>query len=272
MKCVRTAATFPEASRFLPLLVILAWLAPTLGGQLPMRSAGAAVVASRRSTPQPTTRYVIGYSVEHRPIVAVRLGSAAAKRSLLVVGSIAGDEPGGIAVVDALRAHRPIPGVAIWLISNMNPDGLARRTRVNADGVDLNRNFSFAWRAIAPLGSRNYPGPRPLSEPESRAVAAFIRRVRPTLSIWLHQPYALVDDSQGPMWAEELVAHAMGLPLDHLSDYPGSAIGWEDHLISHSAFDLELPGSTLSNSAIGRCADAIMHVARNLSASSRVTR
>jgi protein MpaA len=211
------------------------------------------VVATARSS------YVLGRSVNGRRIVARMLLGGTARRSVLVVGSIAGDEPGGIAVTRLLASEPAVAGVRLWLIPDMNPDGAARGTRGNADGVDLNRNFPFRWRHLAAPGSRFYSGPRPSSEPESRAIEAFIRRTRPTLAIWLHQPYGLVDDSEGPHWAERLLARSLGLHLEPLPDYPGSAIGWEDHLIHASAFDIELPGR-LNRAAIRRAATAIRSV------------
>ncbi len=205
---------------------------------------------------------MLGYSVEHRPIVAWLIAPQGARRSVLVVGSIAGDEPGGVAVAELLASQPAVPGVKLWLIPDMNPDGARRGTRVNADGVDLNRNFSFRWRPRGAPGSRFYSGPRPSSEPESRVVEAFIRRVRPGLAIWLHQPYGLIDDSQGPRWAEQLLGRALGLPLARLPDYPGSAIGWDDHVIPRSAFDVELPGGRLRGAAARRVAAGIRLVAR----------
>jgi len=245
-------------------VLIVTWLASVSVCLSGCHSPGGSAPHTRDAKAARTERLVIGYSVEHRPIVALRIGPARATRSLLVVGSIAGDEPGGIAVIEALSSEHPINGVICWLIADMNPDGVARRTRVNADGVDLNRNFSFAWRPFAPYGNRYYPGPKALSEPESRAVAAFVGRIRPTIGIWLHQPYGLVDDSEGPLWAERLMASAAGLPLQALLDYPGSAIGWEDHLSAHSAFDVELEGKSLSRAEVSRYADAIRLVARSL--------
>ena len=233
-------------------------------GKSTANSSGGAHSALRTPQASRPAREVIGHSADRRPIVADRLGAAGACAAVLVVGSIAGDEPGGISVVDALRATRAIAGVTFWLVPDMNPDGLARGTRVNADGVDLNRNFPFRWHAGVPHGNTYYPGPGPLSEPESRATALFIRGIRPALGIWLHQPYGLVDDSQGPLWAERLLADATGLPLERLPDYPGSAIGWEDQLVPHSAFDVELPGGTLSSAQIRRYVAAIRLVAREL--------
>jgi murein peptide amidase A len=235
-------------------------LAVTVSSSLAVHVAPTGI--SRAAHRSVQALHVIGYSVERRPIVAILRASARAGRSMLVVGSIAGDEPGGTTITKALASLPAVRGVRLWLIPDMNPDGAARATRVNADGVDLNRNFPFRWRPLSDTDSRYYPGPRPASEPESQAVAAFISRMRPGLTIWLHQPYGLIDDSQGPPWAEQLLSRTTALPLERLNDYPGSAIGWEDHLIPRSAFDLELPGLPLTPSLVRRYVDAIRLLAR----------
>jgi murein peptide amidase A len=207
------------------------------------------------------TTYLVGYSVDHRPIVAWLIAPRRAQRSVLVVGSIAGDEPGGIAVAKLLVSEAAVAGVRLWVIPDMNPDGAARGTRVNADGVDLNRNFPFRWRHLGEPGNRYYSGTQPSSEPESRAIEAFIRRIRPGLAIWLHQPYGLIDDSEGPRWAEQLLAQTIRLPLQRLLDYPGSAIGWDDQIVPDSAFDVELPGGQLSRATLRLYASGIRSLA-----------
>lgn len=230
--------------------------------------ASDAVGASARPTLSPRTvtsrtKYVLGYSVDRRPIIAWRIAPRHARRSILVVGSIAGDEPGGIAVTTMLASQAAITNVNLWLIPDANPDGILRGTRGNAHGVDLNRNFPYRWHSSS-SGSRYYSGPRPTSEPEARAIVAFVRRIRPELAIWLHQPYGLIDDSQGPHWAELQLAGALKLPLGRLPDYPGSAIGWNDHIVPRSAFDLELAGGQLSRATVLRVATAIRSLARRL--------
>ncbi len=136
---------------------------------------------------------VLGQSVEHRPIRAFRSGDG--PRRILVVGSVHGDEPGGHAVIRALRARRTPAGMTLYTVRAANPDGLARGTRVNANGVDLNRNFGHRWRRSA--RGRYYSGPRAFSEPESRALRGFIEKVNPHVTVWLHQPYGIVVDTPG---------------------------------------------------------------------------
>jgi Zinc carboxypeptidase len=156
---------------------------PVIGAVLAATGSLATAALAPQSlthlVPTARTRHVLGYSVGHRPIVAWLVASGRARASVLVVGSIAGDEPGGIAVTRFLASQAAVTGVRLWLI----PDGASRGTRVNADGVDLNRNFSFRWQYLGAPGSRFYSGPRPSSEPESRAIEAFIKRTRPGLAI-----------------------------------------------------------------------------------------
>src|SRR5690349_21097228 len=162
-------------------------------------SAGATIAHPMRTgLATSRTTVVLGYSVDRRPIVGWLIAPPRARSSVLVVGSIAGDEPGGIEITKLLAAEAAIARVRLWLVPDLNPDGAAKATRDNADGVDLNRNFPFHWRRLGQVGDRYYSGELPSSEPEARAFERFILRTRPGLTIWLHQPYGLIDDSEGP--------------------------------------------------------------------------
>ena len=87
----------------------------------------------------------IGKSVQGRPIEAIETGDPASRVKVVVVGCIHGDEPAGIAITKILAERGAPPGVDLWLIPDMNPDGVAAHTRENARGVDLNRNFPWDW-------------------------------------------------------------------------------------------------------------------------------
>jgi protein MpaA len=210
----------------------------------------------------PVRRVVLGHSVEGRPIVAYEAGDPGAARKELVVGCIHGDERAGIAIARRLEHASPV-GLDLWIVPVLNPDGAAARTRGNARGVDLNRNFPWRWK---PLGGLVYSGPRPLSEPESKVAYRLIRRLRPQVSIWFHQPLDVVDKSGGSNALEHRFAAAVGFPLARLRREPGSVVGWENHILrGSSAFVVELPGQGLSRAAIGRLAQAAVAVGRGYS-------
>src|SRR4051794_34659088 len=119
--------------------------------------------AGGRSTLPRGDVVLLGHSVKGRAVKALRLGDPGAARKALVVGVIHGDETAGTAVVRTLRRRfAGLHGVDVWTVYTVNPDGVARSSRRNARGVDLNRNFSFRWVPSSPA-SNYYGGPRPFS-------------------------------------------------------------------------------------------------------------
>lgn len=203
---------------------------------------------------------VVGRSVEGRAIKAVVVGPRDAERTVLVVGSVHGNETAGHAVIRALRARGTTPpGTALWLVRSFNPDGVVAGTRQNARGVDLNRQAPWRWRAL-PRGTF-YSGPRPLSEPESRAAIRLVRRIRPDVSIWYHQAARIVNETS-PVGRR--FARAVGLPWGTLpGDYPGSITDWQDHRYPASeAFVVELAAGRLAVRDVRRHVRAVLTAAR----------
>jgi protein MpaA len=207
---------------------------------------------------------VVGRSVDGRAILAVRIGPAGAARRLLIVACVHGDEPSGEAITHRLRFVRPPAHTAIWVIDRANPDGCAAGTRKNAHGVDLNRNSPWHWAHINGAGGVFYSGPRAWSEPESRALDAFVKRVHPAITIWYHQHANLVDASVGGDVAiERDYARRVGLRLVHLGLYRGSFTGWQNtNLPGTTAFVVELPAGSLPAAAVARHVSAVVALAR----------
>ena len=199
---------------------------------------------------------MLGRSEQGRPIVAWETGDPNAKRRVLVVGCIHGDEPAGIAIANAV-AHARVPaGIDVWVVPDLNPDGVAAGTRKNARGVDLNRNFPYRWQ---PLGGSFSSGPRALSERESRIAYNLIRRVRPTTSIWFHQHLGIVDESGGDVPAERRFARLVGMRTERLTRYPGSVTGWENHAFpGTTSFVVELPAGPVPAGRLGVFTRAIL--------------
>src|SRR4051794_33864708 len=148
----------------------------------PSHRLGVGSVATARADTDDTVpaTELIGRSVRGKPILATRYGDATSERVALVVGVIHGDEPAGLRIVRALRRiASKVEGAQLWVIWTVNPDGLRADSRKNARGVDLNRNFPYRWRDDVPQSSGYYPGPRPASEPETKAVMRFAERIHP---------------------------------------------------------------------------------------------
>ena len=143
----------------------------------------ALAVAATLAAPAPPDgpRVVGGASVRGEPIVAVRSGEPSAPVTVLVTGSIHGTEPAGLAVIRRLRRLAPPAGVQVWTVRTVNPDGLARGTRQNARGVDLNRNFPLALARRRRAVRRLLPRPaRGLGARDARADAASSAASGPT--------------------------------------------------------------------------------------------
>jgi murein peptide amidase A len=206
---------------------------------------------------------LLGHSVKGRPIRVSKIGPSSGAPTLLVVGCIHGNEPAGIAVARDLLSD-PLPKrVTLWVLPDLNPDGVAAGTRQNAHGVDLNRNFPFRWRRIGRRGSTFYSGPHALSEPESRIAHALVLRVRPHVTIWFHQSDDVVDQSGGSLAIERRYARLTHMRLARLPRYPGSAAGWQNHRFPAStAFVVELPGGRLTARGVERFSDAILRLLR----------
>ena len=172
--------------------------------------------------------------------------SGAPRFKVLLLGGIHGDELASVTLAFdwIARSHgvqasamphpsktaRPtIADVAWRFVPLLNPDGLLHSpsTRVNAHGVDLNRNFPTTdwardaqpyWIKRTRKDPRRFPGLQPLSEPESRWLLEQIDQFHPDLIVSVHAPYGLLDFDGPPPAPRRLGS----LQLDPVGVYPGS--------------------------------------------------
>jgi murein peptide amidase A len=217
--------------------------------------------AARQSPRLVHRSQLIGRSVLGRAIRVVESGNLAARRSILVVGCIHGTETAGVAVTRRLIEERPSASAHLWIVNYLNPDGAAGGARVNARGVDLNRNFPWRWRPIGKRGDLQYSGPRPVSEPETRIAIRLIEHIRPTVTVWFHQPVDIVRAFGHSVPVARRFARHVGLPFKLLPWLSGSASNWQNHRFRGAAsFVVELPPGALSRAAVARYARAIRSV------------
>jgi protein MpaA len=179
-----------------------------------------------------------------------------ARSRLLVFGGIHGDEPASVeAAVELVgrletRHRRPVGDGdgRLWVLPALNPDGLGVGRKNSASDVDLNRNFpaqSFS-RQHAPGYD---PGPAPLSEPETAALARFLDEERVGAVVAIHAPFACVNfDGPAAAWAAAVSA-ASGWPVRPQIGYPtpGSLGSWLGIDRGIPILTLELPAGPLAS-------------------------
>jgi protein MpaA len=184
---------------------------------------------------------------------------------ILVVGVIHGDEDAALPILDRLAVMPLPPGVDLWLMPELNPDGQANQVRGNGNGVDLNRNFPHDWQPIAHPGDWQYSGSGPASEPETKAFIAFATRIRPALTLWYHQNLNIISPTSGrdgPLRVK--YAQLTGMPMGGITGgiYHGVAATWVRLKVPRAmSFIIEL-GDTLSPEQALVHADAVVAIAQ----------
>ncbi len=199
------------------------------------------------------TRYE---SVRGRPLVRrddASPGDQPPWGRVLVLGGIHGDEYSSVSIVfrwmRRLERDERLP-IHWRFLPVANPDGLlqARSQRMNARGVDLNRNFPTEnWEADAQdywvrrtsRNARRYPGTAPLSEPESQFIDAQLRAFAPDIVVAVHAPLEVVDFDGRQTPPEKLGA----LYLKRLGTFPGSLGRYGSERLRTPVLTLELPSA-----------------------------
>ncbi|MFT5218088.1 MAG: protein MpaA [Planctomycetota bacterium] len=164
---------------------------------------------------------------------------------ILMIGGTHGDELTSISVVFKwmnIRQkhlsglfHRPVNPL-------LNPGGAlqTKHSRTNANQVDLNRKFASPdatasaaldyWPTNGYKINRRYPGPFPLSEPETNWLYTEIKSFKPDIIISVHAPFSLVDydapdRKNAPHKVGYLYKNLMGTYPGSLGNYAGLHLG-----------------------------------------------
>ena len=204
----------------------------TLARPLPRVTAAMCEAAALKPS---GTKSVNGFPIYQRDVVAPAGDAADAdakpRPKVLVLGGIHGDELSSSSLAfHWIALASSTPGGMDWrFVPALNPDGLMQKqpTRVNARGVDLNRNFPTPrWAQEAPQywvkqterDPRRFPGKAALSEPETRFVQQTMEKWKPDLIVSVHAPYGVLD-YDGPRVPPQRLGR---LFLDRVGVFPGS--------------------------------------------------
>lgn len=186
-------------------------------------------------------RRTVGRSVQNRPIESIVLGQS--YDVTFILAAIQGNEPAGVRLAERLVEHLQkhpelLQGRQVVILPVANPDGMARGTRFNANGVDLNRNFASANRQNS---AQN--GYAALSEPEARVIHQLIQQYTPDRIVSIHQPLTCID-YDGPAGAlASHMAQNCDLPVRRLGAQPGSLGSYAGLTLRIPIITLELPAN-----------------------------
>ena len=174
---------------------------------------------------------IVGWSVDGRPIEVIRFGQGPTVR-LIVAGIHGGSEANTTALAEelidflALHPETMPPGITLYVLPQLNPDGAARATgrdgRTNARDVDLNRNWPALW---VPEWNRSgcwdlvptTAGSGPASEPETLSLIQFIAATEVDALISYHSAALGIFPGGQPAESRSI---ALAESLAAVSDYP----------------------------------------------------
>ncbi len=180
-----------------------------------------------------------------RNIYLLELGQSA--RTTLVLGAFHGDEQTGshlvIRLAEDLAAKQDQIRQRVILVPAVNPDGLFERSRLNSERVDLNRNFPTDDWSPAYQKQKNYPGPEPASEIETRVIIDLLNEYRPDKIITIHQDLHVVNYDGPASDLAKIIAQMNGYPVSGDIGYPtpGSFGNYAGNERDIPVITLELP-------------------------------
>jgi hypothetical protein len=157
---------------------------------------------------------------------------------VLLLGGIHGDELTASSLVFKwlLQMQKSRQHEFHWKVAPLlNPDGLLAKkpSRTNARGVDLNRNFPSPnwsqdvtryWEQRTKRDPRRYPGPKEVSELETRWVVGLIEKFKPHVIISVHAPFGVLDldgPADPPIRFGRLLYKPVGVYPGSLGNYSG---------------------------------------------------
>lgn len=164
-----------------------------------------------------------GKSVEDEKIPVYKSDAKGNKYIYLIAG-VHGDEVEGVYVLkklfEWLKEAEQID-LPLIVIPILNVDGFRANTRVNSNGVDLNRNYPSKNWTDKYTQENHYPGKEALSEPENKFLIKLFNKFKPGLIISFHSWKALLNYNGKCLDIAELLEKFNQYPIvGEFTDHP----------------------------------------------------
>lgn len=165
--------------------------------------------------------FIFGKTTSHLPIPAYSFGSSGHR--VLILGGVHGDEIEGV-----IAAHGLLDKfcksfsykLKVDLVPAFNLDGVLNRSRVNQNGVDLNRNLPTSDWTSQVASERYYPGKEANSESENQALVDYIEEKQPQFILSLHSWKPMLNTNGRCKKIAETIAKYTGYEIKDSIGYP----------------------------------------------------
>ncbi len=207
-------------------------------------------------------------SVENRPLIWTEFGDPTSANKTLILSMVHPDEITplylGFQLVHWLKDHEnKFKDIHVIVAPLINPDGHFRKPpiRMNARGVDVNRNFPTQdwdthalkiWKDRLKSNKRRFPGLKAASEPETEFQRKLIDRFSPKKILSVHAPLN-VTDYDGPSnltldkfpkeYIQECIRLRNRLRAKSTGFFPGSLGNYSGQEMGIPTITLELPSA-----------------------------
>jgi protein MpaA len=115
---------------------------------------------------------------------------------IYILGAVHGDEVEGAHLAKKLfewLSEQDEVEFPVVIVPIVNVDGFSKNTRVNANGVDLNRNLPSKFWTNEVQEKKYFPGTSPLSEPENKFLVELFKTYPPKFILSFHSWYPVLN-------------------------------------------------------------------------------
>lgn len=164
-------------------------------------------------------------------------------KTILIVGVFHGEEPqGNYLINEYLKTDLSKIKNKLVIIPCLNPDGMSKNQRQNANGIDLNRNFPTKnWKVTN--RKEYFGGYEPASEIETKFMIEILENYKFDAILSIHAPFKIVNYDGPAKDLAEKISEITGYSVQSDIGYPtpgsfGNYAGVERNI---PTITLELP-------------------------------
>jgi protein MpaA len=145
------------------------------------------------------TELTPGISVKGEKIHAYKSQNSNSEANIkynYILGAVHGDEVEGAHLTSELfkwLGETDEVDMPIIVVPVVNVDGFKLKTRVNGNGVDLNRNLSSKQWTPEAREAKYFPGTAPMSEPENKFLVSLFEQYPPRFILSFHSWYPVIN-------------------------------------------------------------------------------